>query len=160
MDLYPKNILAVLQESKAPKILTFNGFSVKVPNVKYQAKLIDWGIAIDTSRLVTEEGYAPMFYKDSAQEGECYMPYYDFIHLLNSLYSHCDMQAQKFLFDLGTYVFSDYKLYTMHLRTYDTSARECRQIKQLIQNDIVKLRNFSDIFLATANGRYLFNVVK
>jgi serine/threonine protein kinase len=160
MDLYPKNILAVPSESKASKILSFDGFSVKVPDVKYQAKLIDWGIAIDTSRLVTEEGYEPMFYKNSEQGGECYMPYYDFIHLINALYEHCDNKAQQFLLALGTYVFSDYRLYEMQLRTYKTTKRECTEIKQLIEKNIVKLRNFSDIFLANYHGRYLFDVVK
>ena len=160
MDLYPKNILAVPTESKASKILSFDGFSVKVPDVKYQAKLIDWGIAIDMSRLVTEEGYEPMFYKNSEQGGECYMPYYDFIHLINTMYKHCDQKAQAFLLLLGAYVFGDYKMYMEHLRTLETTKRECIQIKQLIEKNIVKLRNFSDIFLANYNGRYLFNVVK
>ena len=159
MDLYPKNILAVPAESKAASILSFEGFSVKVPRVKYQAKLIDWGIAIDLNNLVKEEGFEPMYNENSEQGGECYMPYYDFIHLINTLFQHCDLQAQHFLIALGTYVFSDFKRYLKHLRTPRTTKKECVEIKNLIKKNIVKLNNFSDIFLAEVNGKYLFDVV-
>lgn len=159
MDLKSQNIIVVNRKEHLPERINFNyaePFSVKLDKQPLQIKIIDWGIAIDLhNKLMVKESVFT-----EKKLSDCFIPFYDFTHIISELYMLGSKETKVFIKDLIKWVYSysheDEKIAVLKAKTL-IKSKKCQKVKELSKKKIFHLIHFRDLFKARNERGPLFS---